>query len=182
MDQAAQEVTEAIKNGIDLIREGAGLQTTLATFVIQIAATLVLFLYVRLFLWKRVTSMLDARKKAQQDALDELNNMKDDTDRLKQDASTIISDAKKDALNEKEEIIIEAKNEAKTIKNEAQIEAKRMIDEANENIEQEISNARQQVKEEIIDVAYALSEKIVEREIDRKKNQDLVDSYLEDIK
>ena len=62
MDKAAEAVREAIMNGIDLIREGAGVDVTALTFITQICATIILFLFVRFFFWDKVTAIIEKRK------------------------------------------------------------------------------------------------------------------------
>ena len=66
----ADSVKNAIDLGIDLLRDGAGIDVTAVTFIIQICATIILFIYVRFFLWKTVTGMIDARRANIQKELD----------------------------------------------------------------------------------------------------------------
>ena len=71
MGGAAETVKNAIMNGIDLIREGAGLDITSVTFITQICATLVLFLVVRFKCWNIVTNFLEKRNQSVKAALNE---------------------------------------------------------------------------------------------------------------
>ena len=126
MDKAAEAVKNAIMNGIDLIREGAGIDITSATFIIQICATIVLFLFVRYKLWNIVTGFLEKRvqsvitelqKKEQAEA--ELVELKAESshiiDDAKQEALELVSNAKKVATIEQERIVNNAKQEANVI-------------------------------------------------------------------
>lgn len=179
MDKAAEEVQNAIQNGIDLIREGAGITASLATFIIQILATLVLFLIVRFLLWNRITAMLDKRKMATQEAIDNLNAIEAKTDSLKKEADTIISDAVNDANLKKEAIINDANLEKEEIISKAKIKADGMIKDAEEEISRSKEEAKEEIKEEIIEVAYELSKKITASEIDSKKNNEIIDQFFE---
>ena len=82
MDKAAESVRNAIMNGIDLIREGAGIDITSATFIIQICATLFLFLIVRFKCWNIVTNFLENRNKSVQASLDKKLEAEAETERV----------------------------------------------------------------------------------------------------
>lgn len=178
MDQAAEAVKNAIMNGIDLIREGAGLDITSATFIIQICATLVLFLIVRFKCWNIVTNFLEKRNESVKKAIDEkteaeaeLTTLKEESSHIiadaKQEANFIVQDAKKLANAEKDKIVLDAKQEAT-----------RLLENAKTSIEQEKQDLQEDIKNEIVEVAYLLSEKITKSHIDRTKDQELVKEFL----
>lgn len=177
----ADSVKNAIDLGIDLLRDGAGIDVTAITFIIQICATIILFIYVRLFLWKTVTGMIDARKANIQKELDSKDDALKELEEAKIEAESIIKNAKDEAS-----IIIEkAKNtstiEADNIKTRAlaEIEAKKSA--AMEEINSERKQAEESLRNEIITVAYTLAEKITEKEIDEAKHQELVDDFLKEV-
>ena len=180
MDKAAESVKNAIMNGIDLIREGAGVDITSATFIIQICATLVLFLIIRFKCWNIVTSFLEKRNESvekaltsKNDAEQELASLKEESNHLiddaKQEANIIVKDAKKLANIEKDKIISDARQEAT-----------RLLDNASQQVEQMKQDVQEEIKNEIIEVAYLLSEKITKSEIDRTKDQQLVQEFLKE--
>lgn len=180
MDKAAEAVKNAIMNGIDLIREGAGVDITSATFIIQICATLFLFLIVRFKCWNIVTSFLEKRNESVQNALNnklaaelEFETLKEESSHLMDDArkeaNVIVQDAKKLANDEKDKIITDARQEVN-----------RLLDNANQQVEQMKQDVQEEIKNEIIEVAYLLSEKITKSEIDRTKDQQLVQEFLKE--
>lgn len=178
MDKAAEEVQSAITNGIDLIREGAGINATLVTFIVQICATLVLFLIVRFFLWNKVTSILDKRKASIENAINEKNQIIDETNKLKEEANNIISQANLEAENLKTSILSEAEKESSNIISDANIKAKQMIEDAKVDIDEQYQNAEGKIKEEIISVAYELARKITGDNISEEKNEQLVKDFF----
>lgn len=177
----ADSVKNAIDLGIDLLRDGAGIDVTAVTFIIQICATIVLFLFVRLFLWKTVRGMIDARKANIQKELDSKDDALKELEEAKLEANNIVNNAKEEAT----EILDKAKNtatlEADNIKNRAlaEIEAKKIA--SVEQINSERKQAEDSLRNEIITVAYALAEKITEKEIDETKHQQLVDDFLKEV-
>ena len=92
MDQAAEAVKNAIMNGIDLIREGAGLDITSATFIIQICATLVLFLIVRFKCWNIVTNFLEKRNQSVKAALNEKTEAEKEVKALQFESAHLLED------------------------------------------------------------------------------------------
>jgi len=180
MDQAAEAVKNAIMNGIDLIREGAGLDITSATFIIQICATLVLFLIVRFKCWNIVTNFLEKRNQSVKAALNEKTEAEKEVKALqfesahlledaKQTADSLVQDARKLANVEKDKIIQDAKQEAQIL-----------LENAKATIEQEKQDLQEDIKNEIVEVAYLLSEKITKSHIDRSKDQELVKEFLKE--
>ena len=180
MDKAAEAVKAAIMNGIDLIREGAGVDITAITFITQILATIMLFIFVRLFLWKTVTNIIQARKenvntalKQREEALNEANNSKEEAKNILTDATaeakTIIKDARVAAEEEKTQILQDASIEADKIKTEA-----------HNQMEQERLQMKQDIKDEIIDVAYLLAQKITSAEANQKIDNDQLEQAIEE--
>ena len=177
----AEAVKNAIDYGIDLLREGAGVDITAITFIVQICATILLFLFVRFFLWNKVMDMIHKRESLIQEQIDSKDDAKKELEKAELEAKTILQEAKLEA----DEIINHAKNSSKA---EAQI----IMDKALEEIEtkkkqasEQINNDREKMEEgirdEIINVAYALAEKITEKEIDQTKNEEIVDSFLKEV-
>ena len=68
-DEFAAKVEQLVFDGLRFIEDGLGV--TIQEMLIQLAATLVLFLAVRFLVWNKVTAILDQRKKMVTDALKE---------------------------------------------------------------------------------------------------------------
>ena len=180
MDKAAESVRNAIMNGIDLIREGAGIDITSATFIIQICATLFLFLIVRFKCWNIVTNFLENRNKSVQASLDKKLEAEAEIEKLLKESSNILTDAKREA----NEVLIDARSlankEKEKIVTDAKLEANRILENANQQIEQNRKDLEEDIKNEIVEVAYLLSEKITKSHIDRTKDQELVNEFLKE--
>lgn len=181
MDEAAKAVQEMIMNGIDLIREGAGIDITAITFITQICATVVLFLFVRFFAWGMVTNILETRKAKTQAILDERDEAQKEVNELNLQAKTILSNAELTAKQHLDETIKAANLQKEKIIKEAKEEATQMLIDAKNQIEFEKAQVADDIKNEIIDVAYLLSEKITANNIDRSKNQEIVDNFFKEV-
>ena len=147
----------------------------------QIANFLILLVLLRLFLYKPLVNMLDTRrnkvKKSLEDA-DEISKKLAETDEetkkimhvTKQEASRIISETQKIAVNEKKDIIESAKTQADKIMKDAQNEAKKAKDEI-------VLDA----KREIAGVITLALDKIVGSGLDNTQKEKLTQNAIEDI-
>lgn len=151
-------------------------------FIIQLVATLILFLVVRFFLWKPITKIIEAKRKAIDNELETAKQENDKAKKLTYDLQvkmdeatlqvrTIIEKAQKEAKVQKEQIIEEAKQEAK-----------KRIDNAQVEIDQEIKNKNNEIRQMIVDVAFIAASKIVSSEVDQDKYIDIVNEIIEGAK
>ncbi len=177
----ADSVKNAIDLGIDLLRDGAGIDVTAVTFIIQICATIILFIYVRFFLWKTVTGMIDARRANIEKELASKDDALKELELAKQEAESIVSNAKEEATLIIERAKTTSTIEANNIKNRALAEIEAKKEASVEQINSERKKAEESLRDEIITVAYTLAEKITEKEIDEAKHQDLVDDFLKEV-
>lgn len=177
----ADSVKNAIDLGIDLLRDGAGIDVTAITFIVQICATIVLFLFVRFFFWNKVTEMIDKRRENIQKDIDSKDEALHELESAKIEANAIIVSAKEEASVIVEKAKTNSKVEADAIMTKAfsEIEAKQKA--ALEQIKNDREKMEEGLRDEIIAVAYTLAEKITEKEIDQSQNERLVDDFLKEV-
>ncbi|MFI3329190.1 MAG: F0F1 ATP synthase subunit B [bacterium] len=147
--------------------------------IIQLFATLILFLVVKKFFWSKITNLLEARR----DAIDEeltkaqeanakaallQEKLDGEYEKSKLEIQTLIANAVKEGNVLKDEIVTEAKKEAEL-----------RLANATKDIEYEIKKQQNNIKEEIISIAFAAAEKIVAKEVDQKKHLKVVTDLIE---
>ena len=143
--------------------------------------TLILFLIFKRFLFAPVNKIIEERKaqvsKTYEDAdaaLEKAKSMENEyAEKLslaKEESAEIVRNATKKAQTRSDEIIGEAKNEASNI-----------IVRANAEIEKEKKRAVNQIKDEISDIAVSIAEKVVEKEIDPKTHERLIEDFISNI-
>ena len=182
-------ITEALDAIIEAIKEGLGPVTTLTItgahirdIIVQMSATILLFVIVRFFFWKPVTDFLEERRKAIDSNLDKANEslenakeleskMKEEMDLAKDKIKSLLESAEREGNEKRSEIIEEAKAEAKRRK-------EALINE----LEYERNKMNNEIKQEIVEIAFAAAEKIVAKEIDRNKYLDIVEEILKETK
>lgn len=153
----------------------------LADSCLSIIAVFVLFLAMSYFLFNPARQMLNARKKKIHDELEDAKQNMETAQSLKaqyeeklkeidKEAESILSDARKRALANENQIVAEAKEEASRIieraKVEAQLEKQKMSDE---------------VKKEMVVLASMVAGKVVAASIDTTVQEQLVNETLKEI-
>lgn len=153
----------------------------LADSCLSIIAVFVLFLALSYFLFEPARKMLNARKAKIHDELEDAKQNMETAQSLKaeyeeklkeidKEAESILSDARKRALANENQIVAEAKEEASRIieraKVEAQLEKQKMSDE---------------VKKEMVVLASLVAGKVVAASIDTTVQEQLVNETLKEI-
>ena len=180
-------INEALAAIIEAIKEGLGPVTSLTLtgahirdIIVQMSATILLFVIVRFFFWKPITDFLEERRKAIDENLDKsaesLANAKELESKMESEMAeakakikALLETAEREGNEKREEIIEDAKSEAKRRK-------EALINE----LEYEKSKMNNQIKQEIVEIAFAAAEKIVAKEINRDKYLDIVEEILKE--
>ena len=100
-----------------------------------------------------------------------LNKADENVKASRKEAMEIVEKAKEDANKERQAILDKAKEEkAEEIKR------------TKEEIAQEIEASKDEIHREIVSVAIDASSKVLEREVNKKDNEKLIDSFIDDLK
>lgn len=149
------------------------------TILFTLINTCLIFLAFKLILFKRVDAILEQRQQevantyqSADDALASANSNKEKYAQAianaKEEASGILSRAEKQAQKQGESLIEKAREEAQAVREKASLETER-----------EKILARQELQGEISDLAIELAQKIIEKEIDPKDHERLIDDFLQ---
>ncbi len=141
---------------------------------------ILLFILLKIFLFKPVGKIMDERTRTIQDDLDAARKSKEEAEALKKEYEDSISEAKEKA----QEIIMKAHEDAESEKSailkKSQEEADQMISDANKTIENERKRVLAQAQTQIADLAIEAASKIIGENLDDEKNRRLVDEFLSD--
>lgn len=151
------------------------------TLIGQTIFFLIFVVFCMKYVWPPIVAVLEERKKkiadglaaAEQGAQAQEKAEAEAADMLKeakQQASDIISQAQKRGSEMVEEAKTTAKTEAERVKTSAQAE-----------LEQEVSRARETLRGQVATLAVTGAEKILQREIDAKAHQQVVDELVSQI-
>ena len=152
------------------------------SFVVQVAALIVLITVVMIFAYKPVKKIVNKRQDYIESNIKEAENSKAiwQENELKsketvlastRTAADIVAEAKETANVEKAKILEETALEVERMKKDAENDIARMKEEAKEDIRQEI-----------VSVALDASKELLGREVDSSDNTRLIEEFIEDIK
>lgn len=156
----------------------SALEINLTQMLIQIAATIILIVVVRVFFWSKVTAFLEKRQQLMTEELDSAKVQNEEAKALKETAEK----ERKELLSHSKELFNQAKlqgeNEKNKIISNAKEEARRLIESKEEELEMEKERARAELRSEVIDLAVKMAENVIKQEIDDKKYQSMsVDDF-----
>ena len=143
------------------------------TILFSVINILVLFFFLKKFLFGRVNAMLEKRAQMVQADMDEAKQHAADAEKLKNayeetlSGAKIIATAKQNAHAQGSEITAKAQQQADTLLKEAQKE-----------IERERRQTLDGVQGEIADLALAAASKLMEQKVDDQTNRELVNAFL----
>lgn len=178
-DEFAEKAQNLVNQGLRLIEDGLGI--TITEMLIQIGATLVLFIAVKFLVWNKITSILDQRKKVVEDALREKDNALAESKKLREEGEAIIASANLESKKIIEKAKTKGYEQADEIVRKAEETAKLKIQNAEQEIEMKIADSQKEIRDEIVDVAYAMASNIVGKEIEKGSYQLDVDDYLKKV-
>lgn len=148
--------------------------------LIQLVSTIILFIIIRVFLWKPITNILENRrniidkelsdaKEAKEHAIEMEENLHKELAIARANVKALLDKAEKDGNERRESIISSAKEEAK-----------RRLENLEVELNQERKRMEMEIKQEIVDIAFIAAEKIVSKEIERDKYLEVIDAILQE--
>ena len=139
----------------------------------------ILYVFLKKLLFKPVKNMIDSRQKEIDDMYSEAEGAKSSANEMKAQYEEKIASA--DA--ESEEILRRAVRRAELreeeILREADKKAARVMERAEEQIELEKKRAVNDVKNEVSSIALGIAEAVIERDIDKKDHDSLIDEFID---
>ena len=148
------------------------------SIVETVANIIILFILLRIFLFKPINKMKNERTRTIQENLDSAEKAKKEAEELRQQYEGSVSDAKEEAKNIIMKAHDDAESERAAIIKKAHEEADQKVAEADKEIENERKKVLRQAQSEIADLAIEAASKIVGANVDDEKNRRLVDEFL----
>ena len=149
----------------------AGLLTQLISF------TAIVFILYK-FLYGPITRMLDQRAERIKASLEA-------ADRARAEAASSAAQVEEQLAESRQEgqrLIAEAREAAGRLREQEEARARQQVEEmlvkARADIQQERDSAVEEVRKEFAELAILAAEKVVQRELDAKRHQELIDSVL----
>ena len=139
---------------------------------------IVLFILLRIFLFKPINKMKADRTRTIQDNLDSAEKAKAEAEELRQQYEESISEAKEEANKIIMKAHEDAESERAAIIKKSQEEADKIVADADKTIENERKRVLRQAQSQIADLAIEAASKVIGENVDDEKNRKLVDKFL----
>ena len=140
------------------------------TFVAQICNLFIQMYLIKRFLFKPVHEILEKRRAAADAEIIQAEEYERNMQDARQKANEILDSARNTAAIQSEKILKEAQDQTFAMKNKAEKE-----------IAQEKKKAVNEVKGEIGDMAVEIAGKVIEREINEKDHEKLIDEFISNV-
>lgn len=152
------------------------------TMITQLAATGILFLAVRHFLWQPTREYLNKRADYAQDQISQAEKLRQEAVQLNEEAGASIKSAGAQAR----EIVDNAKADSIRLKEsllkEAKLEADNKLEAARKEIEFEKQAMRSEVTKEIVDVALAATEKLLLKKVTEDDDRVAIEKFVKEVR
>ena len=152
------------------------------TMLTQLCSTLVLFLFVKKFLWTAVTNFIDRRSEAMQNDLRLSAEAKKDAEADREAARAEVRQARETSRKILEKVKDESEVLRTSIVNQAKKEAELKIEAADRAIEAQKKQAHDEMVQEMVSVAMAAAEKLMSEKADAQDDARIIEEYLRDVK
>jgi len=130
--------------------------------------------------YKPIIKKLDERSSRIKESMEQAEKIKQDTDRTEQEVQKQIEEARKEGQN----IVAQAAQIGERVKEESKQEARQeaeaLIARARNEIQAESNEAIAQLRKEFVDVAILAAEKVINKSLDKKSHQQLIEEVLDE--
>ncbi len=154
------------------------LELNLWTVIFSVINILVLFFFLKKFLFGRVSEMLEKRAQMAQADLDNAKEKVAQADQLKAQYEETLTHVKQEARQILETARQDAHAQSNELLAQAQAQAASVLEEAQKEIQRERDETLAGVQSEIADLALVAASKLVNQKLDDAGNRELVNAFL----
>ena len=147
--------------------------------VAQIISFLILVFFLRLFAWKKILALLDARKERIANELKKIEETKQEVVVLKASYEKKIEVIEETSRKKISEAISEGRKITDEIRKKAYEESQVIIENARKSMGDELAKAKEQLKEEIIDITISATQSVIEEKCTEENDRKLVQYFIE---
>lgn len=151
------------------------------TLIFQIVNTLILFYFLRKFLFVPVTGMMESREKSIVDSLQDAERLSEEAENYKKKYYAMLQSAQDEGKELIEKARKNADEKSDMILKEAKEETIKLKQKAEEDIRKERKKAVNEIKDEISTLAILAASKILEHEVDEARSKTLVSKFIEQV-
>jgi F-type H+-transporting ATPase subunit b len=152
----------------------------LPVLLTQLVTFIILLVLLRVAAYKPLMRMLDERSKRVKESMEQAEALKEQTSRGEEEVKKQLETASREG-QERITRAVKAGEEMKDkAKAEAKVEAEALLARARAEIQHERDEAIGEVRREFGDLTILAAEKVIDRSLDKKEHQELIDKVLEE--
>lgn len=148
------------------------------TTVIAMIAFVILYVLLSKYAFGPLFGIMEKRRQLVKDQMAEAENNRTQAAQLLEEQKQAIEAARKEAYQMIEQARSTSTKQADEIIAKAKSEAERLKEDALRDIENEKNKAVAALRSEVSEMSVMIASKIIEKEVDEKAQQQLIDSYL----
>ena len=142
---------------------------------------LIMYLFLKKFLFGPVKRMIDSRQKEVDDIYSDAEKSKTDAEQMKREYEEKIASANEESDEILRNAVRKAQLREEEILKEAQNQAARTLERAEEQIELEKKKAINDVKDQVSEIAIGIASAVIERDIKADEHKDMIDSFIDNM-
>jgi F-type H+-transporting ATPase subunit b len=158
----------------------ASLGVNLPLLVVFVVNFIILFLLLRLFLYKPVLKMLDERSRRTKEAMELAEVTKREYEQAKTEVQKQIDKGREEA----QAIIAQAMQAGEKLKEESRQEAMKqaqaIVERTRMELEEERDRIIEDLRREFVDISIAAAEKVIKSALDKEKHRKLIEETLQE--
>jgi F-type H+-transporting ATPase subunit b len=150
------------------------------TFIFVAINLIILYIFMKKFLFKPITNLMENRKNsieqglkdaadAKLEAAEARKNYEEQIKNIKVDSDKLLNEARSRASREYDEIVAVAKKDALAI-----------IEKGHEDVERERAEMLRQVRQQIAALAISVATKVIQANMDTDANKSMVDKFIDE--
>lgn len=151
------------------------------TMIFEWCNLIILCVLLKKLLFGRVQRILDQRDEEISGIYAEARKEQEQAERLREEYTRKISDARTDAEQMRRSAMAEASQMKELLLTEAKEKADRLVSRGEEQTAREREEAMEQLKAEVSDMAVSIAGKILQREISRKEHEEMIQRLIEEM-
>lgn len=152
-----------------------------ANIIWNVVNILVLFLLLKIFLFKPVTKIMEDRQKAIADSISTAETQRREAGELRQEYEKQLTGARLEAAGIVREAREQAARESDKILRQARADAETLLESARKQIEAERAKTLREIRGQVAGLALLAGAKLAQKSMDEESNLAFVNSFLSEV-
>ena len=147
----------------------------------QVLSFFLLLFLLKKFAWKKILGLLDQRKEKIRSEFEEIEESKFEISRLKADYESKMAVIQEQAEVKIKEAIEDGRKINAQMRKQAHEDAQDIIIDARKQVKYEVSKAQEQLKERIVDIALGAARSVIQEKLTEDGDRKIVENFIKEM-